>query len=69
MAIGTVAAWGIDTPLVVDGPIIRMSKPRIEYSPPRNSFSKMGSCVVLAKAWMYSYCPRVPKLRREACFQ
>jgi hypothetical protein len=28
------------------GPTLRMSKPRMLYSPPRNSFSKIGSAMV-----------------------
>jgi hypothetical protein len=30
-------------PLSACGPMERMSKPRTLYSPPRNSFSKIGS--------------------------
>ena len=36
--------------------MVRMSKPRTLYSPPRNSFSKIGSSVEPVKAWMYSTC-------------
>ena len=37
-----------------DGPMLRMSKPRTVYSPPRNSFSKIGSGSEPSNWWMYS---------------
>ena len=40
------------------GPIVRMSKPRTLYSPPRNSFSKIGSWKVPPIGLMNSSCPR-----------
>ena len=33
-----------------------MSKPRTLYSPPRNSFSKIGSSFEPLNGWMYSTC-------------
>ena len=36
--------------------MVRMSKPRTLYSPPRNSFSKIGSSFEPVNEWMYSAC-------------
>ena len=53
-----------------DGPMLRMSKPRTLYSPPRNSFSKIGSgtrafeLVDVLQVW-----PRMPSDMRGFCFQ
>jgi hypothetical protein len=38
------------------GPTLRMSKPRMLYSPPRNSFSKMGR-IEFAQTFAAQICP------------
>jgi hypothetical protein len=49
------------------GPTERMSKPRMLYSPPRNSRSKMGSVDVSPIALMYSAAARNPNDVRDVC--
>ena len=46
-----------------------MSKPRTVYSPPRNSFSKIGSVVVSRTGAMNCNCPRTPNEVRDVCRQ
>src|SRR5580765_5882981 len=43
-----------------EGPMVRRSYPRTEYSPTRNSFSKIGRSRLLDRLRMYSSCPRTP---------
>ncbi len=42
------------------GPMVRMSNPRTEYSPPRKSFWKIGSSFEPSMEWMYSPWARMP---------
>src|SRR5712691_12216140 len=51
------------------GPMLRMSYPRTEYSPPRKIFWKIGRSFEFVNEWMYSVSARKPSDIRLFCFQ